>query len=149
MDSEDIPQVSDLYRKMYHEQEQLGMITQFQSESVETMLTSWVQSKFYLCFVAETQDALQGFAIGSLSRFSGKYIYGSQPFFGFVHDVYVEEQWRRSGLGQQLTAALEESFRAEGIELVELHVLEDNVTGQAFWRRHGFEDAVRIMYKKL
>lgn len=96
-----------------------------------------------------TGNLVLGFAIGSFSRFNNKFTYGDQPFFGFIHDVYTSPRSRQSGIGQRLTTALEQAFREQGIELVELHVLEGNEAGRTFWRRSGYNDVIRIMYKKL
>lgn len=149
MEEDDIASVSALYRDMYYEQAELGMVMQFRGEDVETMLASQIKSKFYICLVAEANSTINGFGIGSISRFNNKFTYGGQPFFGFIHDVYISRPMRQSGVGKQLADALEDAFRLQGIELIELHVLEGNEPGRTFWQRNGYNDVIRIMYKKL
>lgn len=149
MKAEDLSSVSSLYREMYQEQAQMGMLHRFRESEVEAMLSSQLKSKLFMIYVAERNEQLGGFIIGGLSRFGSKFSYGEQPLFGCIHDLYISRSMRQSGIGQQLLHTVENVFRDEGIELIELQVLENNEAGQSFWKRNGYNDVVRMMYKKL
>lgn len=52
--------------------------------------------------------------------------------------LYVVEDVLGTGVGSALTAAVEDEWRARGIELAVLWVAVDNQLGRAFYERHGW-----------
>jgi len=58
---------------------------------------------------------------------------------GFISDVYVRETHRRHGVGRQLIDAALTWFGEQGIDRVELQVIESNVAAIEAYRRLGWQ----------
>src|SRR6476469_5051925 len=64
-----------------------------------------------------------GFLIGTVE--SNIPIYRT-PRFGFIHDLWVEEDYRNEGLGRQMTMVALEKFRDIGVPQVRLETADCN-----------------------
>jgi ribosomal protein S18 acetylase RimI-like enzyme len=63
----------------------------------------------------------------------------SSPPTGFVFDLFLDESYRRQGLGRRAMLSLEEKARAMGLASLSLHVFEDNAPARALYAGLGFE----------
>lgn len=150
MTDQDLPAVIALYRDMYAEQKQLGMVMTFNDAEIADMLAAQLKSKLFLLYAAECDAGITGFGIGAMIRASRKFeLPVPAPFLGFIHDVYVTPDARGRGTAGRLVQALEEHFAREGISYVELHVLSGNEPGRRFWSSQGYNDVLQVMYKQL
>ena len=149
MQPEDLPAVAGLYRAMYRDQKELGMVLDFNEAGLEDLLQVQLKSRFYISLVLADEQRVAGFAVGNLMKTGAKYVLNGQPMIGFIQDVYVEEALRKGGYGHRLVDALEEQFKEQGVQHIELHVLEGNVAAKGFWRGQGYHDVIRVMYKTL
>lgn len=57
----------------------------------------------------------------------------------FINDLYVETSGRGTGLGKSLLKAVIERESDKGCSFIKLEVDKDNMTGQGFYQRLGFE----------
>jgi ribosomal protein S18 acetylase RimI-like enzyme len=57
----------------------------------------------------------------------------------FVYDVIVDEAYRRRGYGYQAFQKMEEIVKAEGVNMIALHVFGYNVGAKAMYEKLGFE----------
>ena len=149
MAEEDLGDVESLYKDLYREQKEAGMVMDFNAEELSDMLQIQLKSKFFISLVLADEKNVKGFAVGSIIRTSKKYKLEGQDFIGFINDIYLEPDARKSGSGQKLLDELENRFRERGIRYAELHVIEGNENGKGFWRRVGYRDVIRVMYKHL
>lgn len=169
MKESDLAAAGSLYKRMYEEQRSFGMTMELNPGEVDGLLQAQLKSKLYVLYVAEavsdteagagaaadngTEDErrLVGFGFGSMIRTPKKYkpFDEEMPFIGFIHDVYVEPEFRGSGLARRIVEALERDFAEQGIGYVELHVLSGNPRGKRFWEAGGYRDVLQAMYKKL
>ncbi len=62
--------------------------------------------------------------------------------FGFVHDLWVEEDYRNEGIARQLVALALEKFRAIGVTQVRLDTAAGNEPVRALFARSGFRPSV-------
>jgi ribosomal-protein-alanine N-acetyltransferase len=62
----------------------------------------------------------------------------AEPPVGHIITLDVSAESRRSGLGSQLTIAVESELALRGVREVELETAIDNAAGIAFWTRHGY-----------
>lgn len=147
----DVPAAALLYSEMYREQKMFGMVMDLNHDEVENMLLSQTKSKLFLAIIAETEQGIVGFAIGSIVRYPKKYVPLDEemPFIGFIQDVYVAPACRSAGLASQLVKELEAGFAEQGIGYVELHVLGGNDHGRKFWNAKGYQDVLQVMYKRI
>jgi ribosomal protein S18 acetylase RimI-like enzyme len=68
---------------------------------------------------------------------------------GEINSVFVEERYRRCGIGGQLIRHMVKWFTARGIEYVELSADVRNIVSVNVWTSFGFEPWQLIMKRKL
>lgn len=57
----------------------------------------------------------------------------------FVHSFRIRPGFRRGGLGSRLLLHTERDLRARGFAHVSLNVAKDNIDGERFYLRHGYQ----------
>lgn len=98
-------------------------------------LRKCVRSKKFCVLVASSGDVIVGYGIAGLS--SRPPIFKNQKI-GFIYDLYVQEKYRRSGVGKIILLAMYDWFRENDIKDVELSVQAINDSGNSFWDKEGF-----------
>jgi len=91
--------------------------------------------------VAEVGGEVVGFVLGMIVDLVPD-VFEQEPS-GFLADIYVDEAYRKHGIGRRLVEALAAWFHERGITYYELHVAVLNADGLAFWRAMG-GDAVMV-----
>ena len=90
-------------------------------------------------------------APGKLAGFCVATVEGEIPVYrtqeiGFLHDLWVEEDYRHEGVARQMTMLLVERFREMGIRQVRLETAAANEPARALFRSCGFRaSAVEMM----
>lgn len=56
----------------------------------------------------------------------------------FMEDLYVAQDWRKSGLGRKLVRAAAECEMPNGAHFIKLELASDNHKAMAFYRKAGF-----------
>lgn len=109
-----------------------------------TSLSADAQSVF---LVAQTDGGkVVAFLVGSIEREIPIYRVSR---FGFIHDVWVEEDYRHEGIGRQLVTAAVERFRALGAAQVRGDTAWDNAVARELFRACGFRPSVVEMLIEL
>src|SRR5947209_5612511 len=97
--------------------------------------------------VAEREPGkLVGFLIGTVEHEIPIY---RLKEFGFVHDVWVEPDYRHEGVGRQLTMMAVERFRAIGVRQIRLDTAAANEAARALFAACGFRPSVTEMLLEL
>ncbi len=96
--------------------------------------------------VAERDGQLVGQIVGVLQEAIPVFEAGR---YGYVTDIVVAPEMRRSGVGQALFAALEDWFRQRGASHLQLQVAHHNAASQAFWRAMGCIDYMDTLWYDL
>jgi GNAT superfamily N-acetyltransferase len=65
----------------------------------------------------------------------------------WIHEVYVQDEFRRCGIGSALVARAEEFFREASGGRRAVRVEASNRAAQRFWKRAGFAERARIFEK--
>ena len=93
--------------------------------------------------VAERQGGqLVGFLIGEIEREIP--IYRIREY-GFIHDLWIDEDYRHEGLGRQLAMLAVERFRAMGVTQVRLHTAAANDAARKLFEQCGFRVSLMEM----
>jgi ribosomal protein S18 acetylase RimI-like enzyme len=93
--------------------------------------------------VAERQPGrLAGFLIGTVEREIP--IYRLEEY-GFIHDVWVEPEYRNEGLARQMVALAVERFTGIGMRQVRLDVLVSNEPALGLFEKCGFRTSIYEM----
>jgi ribosomal protein S18 acetylase RimI-like enzyme len=97
-------------------------------------------------FVAERDGVIVGYVYAALEPLSWKELRGPA---GFVHDIAVAEEARRSGIGTKLMQTAVEWLRARGAPRVLLSTAAPNEAAKALFHRLGFRETMVEMTMEL
>ena len=89
---------------------------------------------------------LVGFVVGTVEKPIP--IYRSEGF-GFIHDLWVEPEYRNEGLGRQMTMLAMEKFREMGVKQVRLETAVANEAARKLFESCGFRTATVEMLVEL
>ena len=95
-----------------------------------------VYSRNRYLLVAEEDGKVIGYALGE--------VVGRPPSskirkIGFISDVYVEESFRRGGVGKQFVFEFYKWFKSKKLQYIEMTVHVKNTVGKKAWAKYGFE----------
>jgi ribosomal protein S18 acetylase RimI-like enzyme len=74
---------------------------------------------------------------------------GARATRAFVYDLWIEEPFRRRGLGRRALKLLEAQVRDEGLPGIDLNVWGGNSAARALYRAAGFDERAVFMSKEL
>ena len=89
---------------------------------------------------------LVGFIVGTVEKPIP--IYRVEQF-GFIHDLWVDEDYRNEGLGRQMTMLAIEKFREMGVKQVRLETAAANEPARKLFESCGFRTATVEMLVEL
>lgn len=119
--------------------------------NIGEMYRSWLCSRATdpraVFLVAERQpEQLVGFLIGTIEREIP--IYRLREY-GFIHDVWVEPDYRNEGLARQMVTLAAERFADMGVAQVRLDVLVSNDPARKLFASCGFRESIIEMLLEL
>jgi ribosomal protein S18 acetylase RimI-like enzyme len=97
-------------------------------------------------FVAEQNGTIAGYVYAALEPLSWKDLRGPA---GFIHDLAIAENARRSGVGRRLMETAIAWLRERNAPRVILGTAASNHAAQAVFRRLGFRDTMLEMTMEL
>jgi ribosomal protein S18 acetylase RimI-like enzyme len=117
----------------------------------EKMYDHWLRQRATdprsVFLVAEREPGkLVGFLIATIEEEIP--IYRLQEF-GFIHDVWIEPDYRHEGLARQLTMLAIERFRAIGVAQIRLDTAAPNDAARALFASCGFRPSTTEMLLEL
>jgi ribosomal protein S18 acetylase RimI-like enzyme len=96
--------------------------------------------------VAESPGKIVGFVVGTAEKEIP--IYRLEEF-GFLHDLWVEEEYRHEGIGRQLVMLAVEKFKQMGMKQVRLDTAAPNEGARKLFEACGFRVSVVEMLIEL
>ncbi len=93
--------------------------------------------------VADAGNALVGFCCGQIFKSMCYDVH-----YGEITELFVSESFRRQGIASRLMAFIEFVFNSQGINHFQLFTGGKNETGQAFYRKQGYEATDEMMFRK-
>jgi ribosomal protein S18 acetylase RimI-like enzyme len=109
-------------------------------------LASVMSSPDGCVFLAEDASGVAGYVYAALEPLSWKELRGPA---GFIHDVAVREESRRSGMATELIRVATEWLREQGAPRVVLWTAARNANAQALFKRLGFRETMIEMTMEL
>jgi GNAT superfamily N-acetyltransferase len=97
-------------------------------------------------FVAEEDGVISGYVYAALEPLSWKELRGPA---GFIHDIAVGADARKTGVAKQLMKAATDWLREQGAPRVIIWTAASNETARAMFRRAGFRDTMIEMTMEL
>ena len=153
----DVPQVLPMVARIAALHESWDPAKYGYRPNPEQMYRRWMTARAddprAVFLVAERTDAmlaevpfLAGFLIGTVEREIP--IYRLEEF-GFVHDVWVEPEYRHEGIGRQMVMLAVERFGAIGVKQVRLDTATKNDAARALFAACGFRPSITEMLIEL
>jgi len=116
------------------------------AEGFKQFLQEIIEDENYLILVATAEDKTVAYFLGMIT--------GAKPFLspektGRISDAFVEENYRKSGIGKIMFEQMLQWFKEHQIEHLELSVDVRNEIGVNAWKKYGFEPFMLKMKMKL
>ena len=67
--------------------------------------------------------------------------------YGFITDMAIRDSYQRKGIGGQLLNRIIEWCKSKGIDRIETGVVVKNTQGYSFWKKQGFLEYERVLYR--
>jgi ribosomal protein S18 acetylase RimI-like enzyme len=96
--------------------------------------------------VAQQEDKIVAFLIGTVEMEIPIY---RVKQFGFIHDLWVEEEYRHEGIGRQIVMLAIERFKSLGVEQVRLDTAAANEPARKLFASCGFRVGTMEMLIEL
>jgi GNAT superfamily N-acetyltransferase len=110
-------------------------------------IESQIQDRYSHVIVAEYEGELIGYVVGMIVDLLPDVFEAETN--GFLADIYIKKDFRRSGIGQTLVNTLATWFKSKGIQRMEWYVAAQNNAGRAFWQEIGGRDVMIRMRVNL
>jgi ribosomal protein S18 acetylase RimI-like enzyme len=138
---EDVPFVTPMVRKLCELHRSWDPAKYDFREDVESMYDSWLRAKardpraVFLVADRGGGKGPVGFLIGTVEREIPIYRLGE---FGFIHDLWVEPEYRNEGVARQMVMTAVERFRGMGMTQVRLDTAAGNEVARRLFASCGF-----------
>jgi GNAT superfamily N-acetyltransferase len=106
----------------------------------------WIRSANGMVIIAESRGKPIGYAMGYIKKNTPIY---SLKELGYIGDLYVEKNFRRSGVGTMMKDFMLDWFRKRKMRYVSIAVHESNSSAHKAYASWGFSDYYREMRQKL
>ena len=104
-----------------------------------------MESEKNLFLVAADGEKMVGYLHGEVKDVP-HFIHGQ---IGYVQHLFVTEAYRRRGIGEKLYNEIIKWFRSRDIKMVHLDALVRNKVANSFWRKHGYMDFQKTLYRQI
>lgn len=69
--------------------------------------------------------------------------------YGYISHMAVTASYRRRGTGEKILDKIMKWFYSKNVDRVELDITTKNQVASSFWKKHGFTDYMRKLYKQI
>ncbi len=124
------------------------VISPFTLDVYEDVMTLWKESEGIGLSGADSKESIQFYlernpnlslvAKDKNGILVGAVLCGHDGRRGYIHHLVVRSDYRRQGIGRKLVEEVLNRLRAEGIQKCHLFIINDNVSGIAFWKSLGW-----------
>ena len=119
----------------------------------ERVMRQWLLSRLRepssIGFVAENEGSYAGFLIGRIAEWESTPPVIEPRRLGIIDAVYVDERFRRTGVGRKLVERALQVMRASNAVAVETTYDAWNDASSALWREAGFAPWMVHAYRNL
>jgi ribosomal protein S18 acetylase RimI-like enzyme len=149
----DVPGVLPMVRKIAAMHERLDPAKYSFRSDPGQMYRGWLaeratdpRSVFLVADAGREASSLAGFLVGTVEREIP--IYKIEEM-GFIHDVWIEEEYRHEGIARQLVTLAVERFGRIGVKQVRCDTAWLNEPARALFTRCGFRPSIVEMLIEL
>ena len=116
------------------------------SDFEDNLVRRLMKSEDGLVLVALDKGQPVGYSLSEVRRISPN---SKRANYGYVDDMAVTASYRRKGIGEKMFLEIMKWYQSKGIEHVELQTIDKNVVANSFWKKQGFNDFMRTLYKEI
>jgi ribosomal protein S18 acetylase RimI-like enzyme len=144
---QDVPAVLPMVEKLCQLHESWDSAKYSFLPNIPQMYDAWLRERAghrrSVFLVAETSEKkIVGFIIGSVEREIPIY---RLKEYGFLHDLWVEPEYRHEGVARQMVMLAVEKFKEIGVEQIRLDTAAKNESARRLFEACGFRESVREM----
>ena len=147
---DDVPQVLPMVTKIAAMHQQMDPAKYNYLDNVAGRYDGWLRGRAddprSVFLVADAGERLAGFLIGTTEHEIP--IYHLEEY-GFIHDLWVEEDYRHEGLARQLVTLALERFKAAGVQQIRCDTASANTVARSLFERCGFRPSTVEMLIEL
>jgi ribosomal protein S18 acetylase RimI-like enzyme len=140
---EDVPRVLPMVEKICACHEALDPAKYGYLPSPSERYSRWMTARATdprsVFLVAERESRLVGFIVATVEKEIPIYRLDE---FGFIHDLWVEPEYRNEGVGRQMTMLLIERFREIGVKQIRCDTAGKNDIARKMFESCGFRPSV-------
>lgn len=114
-------------------------------EPIKEILQDCVISKTSQILGAFKDNQCLGYILGTQKHYPAE----SPSKCGSVNGLFVNESYRRLGVGKALFKGLSDWFSTQNIDLIELAYMINDPQSEAFWVKQGFKPVQILAMKSL
>src|SRR3954463_5276370 len=146
--AEDVPAVLPMVEKLCRLHESWDPAKYSFLPDVPQMYDQWLRERathrrsVFLVAEASSPNKIVGFLIGTVEREIPIY---KLKEYGFLHDLWVEPEYRNEGVARQMVMLAAEKFKQIGVEQVRLDTAAPNEAARRLFASCGFRESVREM----
>jgi ribosomal protein S18 acetylase RimI-like enzyme len=150
--ADDVPQVLPMVAKIAALHEELEPAKYSYLPNPQERYRNWLKTRasdarsVFLVAEREQENKLAGFLIGTVEREIPIYRLAE---YGFIHDLWIEPEYRHEGHARQMTMLAIEKFRDLGMKQVRLDTAGRNEAARALFAACGFHIASMEMLIEL
>lgn len=104
-----------------------------------------LKSKKVVLFIALDEGKAVGYIAGEIEKSHPIWVFKK---VGYVFNLYIKPNYRRKGIGKELTKAILNWFKKRKIKWFKLHVYSNNLQAHSLYKKLGFRDFL-IELKKV
>jgi len=145
-----VPDIGKLWLEYMHFHQDIDPIFTTVDDAVpifeENHLLPVMKSEDSLVLVALDEGRVVGYSFSEI-RQTSKVLKRNRH--GYVHDMAVTASYRRRGIGEKMFDELLNWFYSKNIDRVELDITTKNQVASSFWKKHGFTNYTRRLYRQI
>ena len=145
----DIPSVLKLWKKLMEFHRALSKhfeVADDAEEIWESFAIKQLDAQDSLLIVAKVDSDIVGFSLSSIQ--SNIPVFKIKRY-GVIYDFFVDEGFRRNGIGRKLFEFAIKWFEKKGIKHLQLSVAHHNPVAQEFWHTMGFTNYLDRMSRGI
>jgi ribosomal protein S18 acetylase RimI-like enzyme len=120
------------------------------SSTYLTRIVKLIEQNEGIMILAEDHGNLVGYGIGHLREEAETDHLEFHPIrTGYIPDVFVLNTYRNQGVGKEIINLIEQYFRGQQYDFVELSVLVKNSPAHELYKKLGYQDFLIEMQKRL
>jgi ribosomal protein S18 acetylase RimI-like enzyme len=142
-----VPEIVELWKEFwgYHQkmEPQFFVMSEDGPSKFEEYLRGLIKSDESQVLVALEGGQMVAYSIAQILK---RPPIAKHPEYGFISHLCVKSEYRRKGLGKQISDKILEWFKSRQIDRIELSVVAKNQIAYSFWKKQGFEIFLHRMF---